>query len=341
MNQLWSKILHRMTTLNQYQTIHWIPPFKPHWLFIKAKIRIHPTRIFIFRSIYFFQKTSDKIQLVHSLFVRQVIAAIVKKNIPMKIWPIRKTWRKFTSLPHHKRIACINHINVVDVSIDRIGKLICCITFVWNIRLIMQRNRIIFPWISIRHYDRLQTMNKHLAKFWKVRSTDQNQGGNFLFCLDRLLLPKIDYVNCTWEEFQLKLSLSDLNQSRSSPTIEDDMSKTMHFSSSSSLNNQDNEQNKSNSVNIDRSNNWIIFVNFLPNEQSIDSHIEQRIVILSVHRFWSKYQQFDYVCVCVCFLPLFLLWHRQSFSSVDMKVEEAQSDICQLNYFMRDLHTSL
>lgn len=72
-------------------------------------------------------------------------------------------------------------------------------------------------------------------------------------CLDRLLLPKIEYINCTWEELKLKLSLPDLNQSSSSPMIEDEISKKTTNDRDKILF-VDNEQNKSNSVNIDRSN---------------------------------------------------------------------------------------
>jgi len=30
-----------------------------------------------------------------------------------------------------------------------------------------------------------------------------------VFLLDRLLLPKIDYIDCTWEELQSKLFIND------------------------------------------------------------------------------------------------------------------------------------
>jgi hypothetical protein len=30
-----------------------------------------------------------------------------------------------------------------------------------------------------------------------------------MFLLDRLLLPKIDYIDCTWEELQSKLFIND------------------------------------------------------------------------------------------------------------------------------------
>lgn len=106
--------------------------------------------------------------LTFSSFVRPVIAVRVKRNIPKMISPIRKISLKFKSLLLNNPIHCINHINVDDVSIDQIGRPICCITFVWNIIFIRRLNRIIFPWISILHYVHLLTMKKPLAKFWKV-----------------------------------------------------------------------------------------------------------------------------------------------------------------------------
>lgn len=59
------------------------------------------------------------------------------------------------------------------------------------------------------------------------------------FSLDRLLLPKIDYINCTWEELKLKLSLPDLNQSTVSPLVDDEISMEKKKKNFSSLNNND------------------------------------------------------------------------------------------------------
>jgi hypothetical protein len=100
-------------------------------------------------------------------------------------------------------------------------------------------------YLSMDFDSALNSFSDYEKTFGKVlKSTMNNELKHsilsFVCIIDRLLLPKIDYIDCTWDELKSKLSLHDdlKRQCRSSSSIEQ---QTIINNSFSSMN--DDEQN--------------------------------------------------------------------------------------------------
>jgi len=79
---------------------------------------------------------------------------------------------------------------------------------------------------------------KTFGKVLKSTARNFNKLSFAFFFIDRLLLPKIDYIDCTWDELKSKLCLQDdsKRQCRSSSSIEQ---QTIINNSFSSMNNEE------------------------------------------------------------------------------------------------------
>lgn len=200
------------STVKPYADIHLsINIFLPNR---RKSMAVRPSRQVLLRVNYW-NLFSSKNQPV----MRALEMNIISIHFPMKRSLLLRTMTWIPLVRSHRHIMrtlpmdlCTSRINAVAVSIGRTGKPTCCTTFVSNTRSLKQKNPITHRWISSRHCAHFLPTRKPSAKYWKVKllySPCRSAIPPLFLCPDRLLLPKIDYTNCTWEELKSKLFLQD------------------------------------------------------------------------------------------------------------------------------------